>query len=424
MEKPEHNLTLPLLVWISRIIVGSTFIISGWAKSIDTWGFIYKIEEYFNVWNLTFPREITLFIAIAVAVVEFIVGILLIFGIMRRVSVWLAAAFMVVLLPLTAYIAVADPVSDCGCFGDFIVISNIATLIKNIVLTGLIIILLMRNDLVKGIYAVSIQWLVFLGALIYIGCVAFIGYRYQPLVDFRPYPVGSVLNYLSDDMSDDVEDEGLFIYEKDGVESAFSVDELPDSTWTFVRAEFSDEPAKLDRITVFDEGEDVTAEVLDGVGEQLILAVIDPGMHYLTRARLTNELYKYAVSKGDKMFAFVATEGDELEEWKQLALPEYPVYSVEDTSLKELVRGDAGLIFVKDGEIVWKRNLASVSHDAIRSAALRDVDLLNIDLNQNLTKVNYVLMLAFVSWLIIIYMLNFPERILGKYLRRHSLKNS
>ena len=112
MEKRNHKLSLSarLFVWLSRIIVGLTFIISGWAKSVDPWGFIYKIEEYFNVWGLTFPREIVLFIAVAVSITEFIVGILLFFGIMRRVSAWLAAAFMVILLPLTAYIAVADPV--------------------------------------------------------------------------------------------------------------------------------------------------------------------------------------------------------------------------------------------------------------------------------------------------------------------------
>ena len=121
------SLYLRLFVWIFRILVGATFVISGWSKSVDPWGFIYKLEEYFNVWGLALPREITLSFAISLSVSEFVVGVLLMVGAMRRATVWLSAAFMVVMLTLTAYIAVADPVSDCGCFGDFIILSNYMT---------------------------------------------------------------------------------------------------------------------------------------------------------------------------------------------------------------------------------------------------------------------------------------------------------
>lgn len=410
-----------VLVWLSRLTVGFTFIVSGWAKSVDPWGFIYKIEEYFNVWNFVIPRELTLALAIIISVVEFIVGIMLTFGIMRRVSAWLATAFMVVLLPLTAYIAVADPVSDCGCFGDFIIISNVATLIKNIILTGFIIVLLLRNNTVNGVYTPSIQWLVILGAIVYSGILNFVGYRYQPLVDFRPYPVGSELVFTPSEHSDE-DDEGVFIYEKNGEEQSFTVDQLPDSTWTFVRAEFGSTTGD-NRITVFDGDEDVTEMIFNGVREQLIVVVIDSGIRYLTRARLANELFRYVSDRDGEMFALVAAEGDDLEAWQQLALPEYMAYSAEDTSLKELVRGDAGLIYMRDGKIIWKRNLASVSHDAIRLAAHKDIDLLNVDLNLNLERFNYVIMIIFFAWLLIIFSLNYPGKILGRYFSRDSAKN-
>ena len=136
-EKQRYRLT-GCIVWACRLLVGATFVISGWAKSIDPWGFIYKLEEYFNVWNLYVPREITLALAVIVSVTELVIGVLVFSGSMRRVSVWLAAAFMAVMLPLTVYVAVADPVSDCGCFGDYILLSNTVTLVKNIILTGMI----------------------------------------------------------------------------------------------------------------------------------------------------------------------------------------------------------------------------------------------------------------------------------------------
>lgn len=423
MERHSRKTSLGLifLVWISRLIVGLTFVVSGWPKSIDPWGFIYKVEEYYNVWGLVVPREITIALAVILSVAEFTVGVLLALGLMRRAAAWLAAAFMVFMLPLTAYIAVANPVSDCGCFGDFLVISNTATLIKNIVLSAFIVVLLLRNDRVGGLYCRGIQWLVVVGSMAYSCALAFIGYRYQPLVDFRRYPVGSELYRSTEDSE---EDNGTYYYEKDGRQEAFAVDALPDSTWTFVRAEFDDAAADGNAFTVFDGDEDITSSLLDADGDILILAVTDPGLHYLTRARLANELYRYVEARDGNMYAFVAAEGDDLESWRQLALPEYPVFSVEDTSLKELVRGDAGLVYLHDGEIIWKRNLTSVSHDAIRSSAEKNIDLLNDELNVDMQRLYLMLSLVFVVWLIVVFALNFPERILGRYLRSRSTKNS
>ncbi len=363
-DKGRKRLTV-CMVWLCRLLVGATFIVSGWAKSIDPWGFIYKLEEYFNVWSVYVPREITLALAIIVSVTEFAVGVMVLSGSMRRASVWVAASFMAVMLPLTVYVAIADPVADCGCFGEFIVLSNTATLIKNIVLTGLIIYLMAQNSRVGGIFVLGVQWLVLAGALCYALVLIFTGYRYQPLVDFRPYPIGTELtaDALDEETSVDAES---YIYMKDDEEKHFNVDNLPDSTWTFVRAEFEETATNSAPLTIYDGDDDVTESVLDGEGEQLILAVNDPGIHYLTRARLANELAHIIESRGGRMVGLVATDGERLMGWSQLALPEYPAYSVEDTSLKELVRGDAGLVYIVDGKIVWKRNLASVSHDVGR----------------------------------------------------------
>lgn len=423
MAKTEKQKTvlLPTMVWLCRIIVGATFIVSGWAKSVDPWGFIYKIEEYFTVWGMEVPREITLFLALAVSIVEFVVGILIFLGAMRRASVWLAAAFMVVLLPLTAYIAVADPVADCGCFGDFLLISNTATLVKNIILTGLIIVLLVQNDRVKGLYSISTQWLVVAGSLLFVSALAFMGYRYQPLVDFRPYPVGSSL-VVTDDYAGEDKVEDTYIYEKDGVESTFTIDDLPDSTWTFVRSEIKDDVHS--DLTVYDGDDDVSLQVFNEEGKQLILVVTNPGLRFLKWARLANELYGYVETSGVDMLALVAADGDEFEAWQQLALPDYPAYSVEDTSLKSLVRGDAALIYMVDGKIVWKRNMASISPDAIQVSAHDDTDLLGSDLYHNLDRINASLTAIFGLWLVLVFLFSLPERILSKYFSRRSIKNS
>ncbi len=416
----KHIVLTCILVWLFRLLVGATFIVSGWAKSIDPWGFIYKIEEYFSVWGLYVPREITLAFAVVLAISEFSVGVLVLTGAMRRAAVWLAAAFMAFMLPLTAYIMIADPVSDCGCFGDFLVLSNTATFLKNLALSAMIIYLMVRNTAVKGIYIPGVQWLVMVGALAYSSCLAFTGYRYQPLIDFRPYPNGSD---LISDASEDEEDNTLFIYQKGGVRERFTIDQLPDSTWTFVGQEYSDYP-DLRTLTIYDDGEDVTEELLDGEGMQLFLVVPDPGTNYLTRARLANELSHFVEAHGGKMIGLVGAEGDDLRAWEQLALPDYAVYSAEDTTLKELARGDAALVFVRDGKIMWKRNLSSVNHDVIYAMTSDGADFLDEEQPDDGRKFHFWLTIGFLVWLVLIYILSLPNIILSAYLRRRSAKNS
>lgn len=358
-SESKSNLKLSTVVWLCRIIVGLTFILSGWSKSIDPWGFLYKLEEYFNVWHLELPREITLTFGLGLSIAEFTIGILILVGAMRYAAVWLSAAFMAVMLPLTVYIAIADPVSDCGCFGELFILSNWATLLKNILLTALIIVLLKHNNRVGSIYSDRVQWLVAVGTLIYAFSLAFVGYRYQPLVDFRPFKVGEILN-------EDSGDDDTLLY--------------------------------IERIVAFDGDDDVTDDVFDGDGEQFILAITDPGIHYLTRARLANELNDFIISRGGRMIALVAADGSRLDDWKQLALPSFDVYSADDTELKELVRGDAGLVYLRDGKIIWKRNISSLSHDMIKELKTYD-DIDSLGDNGNL----YVyLTSAFLIWLLLL----------------------
>lgn len=346
-----------LTVWLCRIVVGAVFILSGWAKAIDPWGFLYKMEEYMAVWQLELPREILLSADVALSCIEFTTGVLIITGCLRRVAVWCSAAMMAVMLPLTVYIAVADPVSDCGCFGDMFVISNTSTLIKNIILTAAIVWLILRNTSVRGIYSRSLQWLVVAVSLAYPLYLALYGYQIQPLVDFRPFKTGTSLKeHQSDETGQPV-----YIYEKDGVRKEFPLNEMPDSTWTYVDAvDFGKDDSA---ITVFDpeSGDDLTDEVICTGNAQLLLVVTDPGVQFLSRAHYVNDLNRYLSGYGVEMLALVGTYGTGFERWRELTNPDFEAYSVEDTTLKQLVRGDAAVVYLdKDGKILWKRTLHSL----------------------------------------------------------------
>lgn len=180
--------------------------------------------------------------AFALCAYEFVVGVFLLLGCFRRSTPIFATVFMVVMLPLTFWIAVWNPVADCGCFGDAIILSNWATFWKNVVLTAAVVYLIKFNASERCLVRPSLQWLALLGSCGFVVAVAAGGYIYQPLIDFRPYPVGSDLIDRNADDEDDAEsDEDLyFVYEKDGVEKRFSIDdELPadDSGWEFLRRE-------------------------------------------------------------------------------------------------------------------------------------------------------------------------------------------
>lgn len=348
-------------VWLARIVAGGAFTVSGWAKSVDPRGFVYKLQEYLAAWHLDgiFTTDILAIAAVGLSLFEFIVGVFLLTGCLRRSAAISGLLMMAVMLPLTAYIAVADPVQDCGCFGDLFVVSNTVTFLKNILITGALVAALVWHKAARPLYRPGIQWLVGVLAGIYALTVAVIGWQFQPVVDFRPYKIGETL--VTEDGTADIR----YVYSKDGREEVFGLDALPDSTWTFVAPE--NNVALTEGLAIFDGDYDVTEELL-APGDStrtLLLAVTEPGIDNLVRSRMANEMAEYADAHGYRMIGVVALSGDALQQWIEMARPEYDVYSASDTSLKQLVRGEIGLVMLEDGHVVWKRNFATLSPDML-----------------------------------------------------------
>ena len=147
-----RNKWLSLLVVCVRILVGLTFIISGVVKLIDPVGTMYKIEDYLAVFNLSSIASISYFVAIILSLVEFILGANALLGSYLRTTPILLLIFMAVMTPFTLFLAIANPVSDCGCFGDAIVLTNWQTFGKNVVLLTLVIFLLKYNLRARSLF--------------------------------------------------------------------------------------------------------------------------------------------------------------------------------------------------------------------------------------------------------------------------------
>lgn len=347
------RIVTPSLTWLCRTIVGGAFMLGGWAKSVDPYGTLYKMLEYFSAWGLhAIPREPVVMAAVALGALELTVGVCVLFGVLRRSSAIAAFLIMCAMLPLTAYIAIADPVSDCGCFGDILIVSNTATFLKNIAISACCVWLLLHNSRCRGVFHHSIQWLVVTSTVLYALILSAVGYNVQPVADFRPYPLGTSM------CPAETNETISLIYEKNGQQRTFSEYELPDSTWTYIGLA-EDTKEETAPFAVFDtEGDE--ADLFECEGTQLIFVVPDPGEHFLTRSRFANELAAYARRHDTSTAAIIGTSTAGLHEWQLLAAPEFDVYSADDTDLKTLVRGDIAAVYLSDGKIVWKRNLASI----------------------------------------------------------------
>ena len=175
---------------IARILLGLTFVFSGFVKGIDPWGSAYKFTDYFNAFQMPWLTNLAFALGILLAAAEFFLGVAFIFNFFIRVTSWLMLAFMLFFTSLTFVLALTNPVTDCGCFGDALVITNWQTFYKNIVLLALSIFVFMqrKNFQSKSGPLLSIA---FSGMtmVVYFYLVAY-SYNHLPIIDFSPYKVG------------------------------------------------------------------------------------------------------------------------------------------------------------------------------------------------------------------------------------------
>ena len=368
-----------ILAGISRTLLGLVFIFSGVVKAIDPLGTVYKIEDYLKAFGGFFTELLPMaeVAAWALIILELLLGVCMVLNIRTQWTAWVSLLFYFVMTPLTLYIALTNPVSDCGCFGDAVVLTNWQTFWKNVVLIILAIVLVACRKHTRQLWS---NWMeVVLTVLTVVAAVAFMTWTrlHLPLKDFRPYKVGNHLPTLMeypDDAEPDVY-EYSFVYEKDGVEQTFTLENYPkgDSTWTFVRSNSKlikkgYEPPIHDFEIINAEGEDLTWDILES--EEPVTLVV---MYDLKKAdkqqmakveTLASNLSPFA-SSPDRLIAsspnFYILTGSGTDEIINFCL-EYPALSdcictCDPVTLKTIVRANPGAIVVQNGIVIDKYNL-------------------------------------------------------------------
>lgn len=411
------------LVWMSRILLGATFIFSGFVKAVDPWGTIYKTQEYMSAFGLEQWDAVCLPVTFLLFTVEFMTGVYLIAGCYRRLATWTAMLFMALMLPLTLWIALKNPVPDCGCFGDALKLSNWATFWKNVVLTALTVLLLLYNRSVRCLITPALQWISFCITAAFILAVGWIGYMYQPLVDFRPYPVDSMFGGNSGDTGEG--GDLLGVWERDGERITIPLDSIPeDESWSFVdRVDATDiegQPAKSgSEAAVFDiDGEDVTADVLNSKTDRIILFYSSLKEISTATYFRTNSLHKYCNSHGIDLIAIATATPEQIDDFRDMSLSEFPIFVAEDTWIKEVVRGNPGVIFMRNGKIMWKSSLAAMTpYDFMESSAPDDL----MAFKRNDSNILGMLILIYISSLLVLCILSLIPSVMRRITsRRHN----
>ncbi|KAA6312555.1 Triosephosphate isomerase, partial [termite gut metagenome] len=361
------------------------FIFSGFVKAIDPLGSQYKIQEYLESFGMAawFPSYFSLGVSIALSSLEFIIGVFLFFGIGRKRTTAIAVFLMLFMTPLTFYLALTNPVSDCGCFGDAWVLTNWQTFGKNIVLLSTAILLFRERRRIIRFVSVKSQGLITLYTLPFIVILSIYCLLYLPILDFRPYKIGVNIREsmaIPPDAKPNVY-ESIFILEKDGQRKEFALDNYPDSTWTFIDArnvlkEKGYEPPIADfSITDMQSGEDITEKILTDNNYTFLLVAYSIEEADDSNIDLINEIYDYCAENGYGFYGLTSSSDEQIEQWKEKTGAEYSFCLTDNITLKTMIRSNPGLILIKNGTILNKWSDEDLPNEYMLTDRLENIKL-------------------------------------------------
>lgn len=359
---------LKMIVNLCRIIVAVTFIFSGFVKAIDPIGTQYKLQDYLGAIGMAgiLPNWTLLAVAVFLAAIEFCIGIFLLFAIQRRLISKLTVAFMAFMTMVTVWIVVADPVKDCGCFGDALHLTNTETLIKNIVLLVCSLAIMYRPLAMFRFVSKSNQWIVTNYTIVFILVSSGLSLYYLPIFDFRPYHIGvNIPRGMEIPKGAKLPQfKTTFIMEKNGQRKEFTLDNYPDASWKFIdsktvqTSEGYIPPIHDFSITDNKTGLDLTNSVLSHKGYTFLL--IAPHLETADDSNFgdIDRLYEYAQSYDIPFYCLTASTTKAIKRWVDLTGAEYSFCITDEAVLKTIIRSNPGLLLLKDGTIInkWSHN--------------------------------------------------------------------
>ena len=369
----ENNKAKHIVGSVSRTLLAVTFLFSGFVKAVDPLGTVYKIEDYLKAFGGMFTDLLPLAGAAAVCLilVEWLLGVCMIANVRTQVTSWLSLAFYLVMTPVTLWIALTNPVSDCGCFGDALVLTNWQTFWKNVVLLALVVVLLVCRKAIPQLFSWWAELVIALAGLGMAGGIMAYSYTHLPPMDFRPYKVGNNIPALMEIPEDAEPDqyEVTLIYQKDGVEQEFTLENYPkgDPEWTFV-----DQKSVLvkkgyeapihDFVITTMEFDDITYDILESEEPVTLVAMYDLRKTDRKQIGKVLALMESCREKGEQVYFLTGSGEEDIYEFaEEIGLDEETMEEVfctiDPVTLKTVVRANPGVFVVQNGTIIDKYNI-------------------------------------------------------------------
>lgn len=350
---------------ISRIIVGVVFIFSGFVKAIDPLGSVYKFNDYFEAFGMQWMEPASLFLAIFMSSIEFIVGFSVLFGLRTKLSSLGGLLFMAFFTPLTLYIALKNPVTDCGCFGDALILSNTNTFIKNIFILIAAIIVFFYRKKFKTPISSNLQWGLVLISALFIVFISVHSYRHEPLIDFRPWKVGNKIADYVNPIPEIAEVSLVYKNKTTGELKEYPMNNYPwnDSVWV-ANWEFVDQKKKViqeykkapisDFIIHDVDDNDLTEEFVNNPNYQFMLFAYDLVETNKEAFSKINEFASKAEKDSLSFIGLTAAPFSYIDEFRHDVQAPFQFYLVDEIALKTAIRSNPGLILLKSGVVIAK----------------------------------------------------------------------
>ncbi len=353
---------LNILRNFSRLLTGLLFLFSGFVKAVDPMGSSFKFDDYFVAFGIEWLTPYSLLFGIILSTVEFSVGFCLISNLYSKISSIIAFVFMLFFTGLTFILALTNPVTDCGCFGDAVVLTNWQTFFKNLIIIVPTTYIFIERKKFNSRFNNNWQTIMALSIIVTIIFISLYSLNNLPLVDYRPYRVGQNLVLNSKEHPNGApmaQFETTLIYKKDGKEKKFELTNLPDSTW-----EWSETINKLvgggyvppiHNFSLTDEdGSDYTNILLNRNEMVLMANVLD--LSKLTHRQIEryNEISVQCLSNDIYFTMLTSTDQRVIEDYKNQHNPTFKIFTVDPITLKTIVRSDGGFMLTYKGTILKK----------------------------------------------------------------------
>jgi len=346
----------------SRLLLGLTFIFSGFVKGQDPLGTTFKIEDYFVAYGWDWAMPYALVLSILLCTFEFALGAGLLLNLQFRLVSWLTTALMVFFTGLTLYDAIYNPVPDCGCFGDAIKLTNWQTFWKNVVLLVFVVLMfyarrkskLQPNNL-KG------QFLTLLVIASFFSLFSYWAFTHLPVFDFLPWKKGNRL-YAEETLP--VQYFVSYRHNSTGETREYPADNFPFndsvwmSQWNFVSSRILDpnQAIRHELVIVDTFGDDVTETYLRNPDYQFIITLYNPHDANPAILEKISALAKEIESSGHSVIILTTALMEEIDELRKIYQWTEDVFNADDIALKMMARANPGLVLLKDGIVINKWN--------------------------------------------------------------------